>query len=90
LIGPLFNLGKSRTFMFQPKTIDRMQENRVYSNAKARRELGYAPRYSLREGLRETVQANLQSGLLRRPALSRVATALLLCALLLLAVYVLL
>ncbi|MGB9022514.1 MAG: hypothetical protein WCC94_03660 [Candidatus Bathyarchaeia archaeon] len=42
-------------FMWDPKTVDAVTSDRAYSNGKARKELGYRPKYSLEEGLRETV-----------------------------------
>ena len=62
VVGPLFNIGKPRTFMFESATIDRMGEDRHFSNAKARALLGFAPRYSLRAGLREVAAQCVQEG----------------------------
>jgi nucleoside-diphosphate-sugar epimerase len=52
-------------FMWDPKTVDAVTSDRAYSNEKARKELGYRPKYSLEEGLRETVQWYRENGLLR-------------------------
>ena len=51
-------------FMWDPKTVDAVTTDRAYSIEKARKELGYTPRYSLEEGLRETVQWYRQNGMI--------------------------
>jgi nucleoside-diphosphate-sugar epimerase len=50
--------------MWDPKTVDAVTTDRAYSIEKARKELGYTPRYSLEEGLRETVQWYRQNGMI--------------------------
>lgn len=44
------------SFLWDPKTVDAVTSNRAYSIEKAKSELGYCPKYSLEDGLRETVQ----------------------------------
>ncbi len=52
---------------FSRKTVEWTSESRLYCDiSKARRELGYAPRYSLAEGIRETVAWYAEKGLIRR------------------------
>ena len=59
LIYPVF-IAKSAlgewNFLWDPKTVDAVASNRAYSIKKAKRELGYSPKYSLEDGLRETLQ----------------------------------
>jgi dihydroflavonol-4-reductase len=43
------------SFMWHLKTVDSVTSHRAYSVEKARQILGYTPKYSLREGLAETV-----------------------------------
>jgi hypothetical protein len=49
-----------------------MAENRTYSNAKARKLLGFEPEYSLEKAIRQTVRYNLEKGHLARHYLSPV------------------
>lgn len=53
-----------KNFLFRMSTVDSVMENRSYSIAKAKRELGYSPEYDLRQGLTETVQWYRQNGYL--------------------------
>jgi dihydroflavonol-4-reductase len=53
-----------KNFLFRMSTVDSVMENRSYSIAKAKRELGYSPEYDLRQGLNETVQWYRQNGYL--------------------------
>jgi len=59
LIYPVF-IAKSAfgkwNFLWDPKTVDAVTSNRAYSIEKAKRELGYSPKYSLEDGLRETLR----------------------------------
>ncbi len=51
---------------FSRKTVEWTSESRLYCDiSKARRELGYAPRYSLSEGIGETVAWYREKGLIR-------------------------
>ena len=70
LLAPFMNLGKTRTFMYQPKTIDRMAENRFYSNNRAKQMLDFVPKYSLRDGLIQTVRFNVSQKVIRKWPLS--------------------
>lgn len=47
--------GKPPKVTMMRSSIDRLVRNRVVSIDKAKKELGYKPRYSLREGMRETI-----------------------------------
>jgi hypothetical protein len=49
-----------------------MSENRAYSNAKARKLLGFKPEYSLEGAIRQTVRYNLEKGHIKRHYMSPV------------------
>jgi len=51
-------------FTWDPKTVDVMVSDRAYSVEKAERDLGYSPQYSLKDGLRETVEGYREMGML--------------------------
>ena len=78
IVDPIMNLGKRRAFMYKSSTIDRMAEDRWYSNQKAKDILGFRPRYSLEEGLSKTVQHYVDRGLVHRWPIS--PFALITCA----------
>lgn len=52
------------SFLWDPKTVDAVTSNRAYSIEKAKRELGYSPRYSLEDGLTETIQWYRENGII--------------------------
>jgi len=59
LIYPVFMVNSAFgkwSFLWDPKTIDAVTVNRVYSIEKAKTELGYSPQYSLEDGLNETIR----------------------------------
>ncbi len=62
--------------MYRAKTVDRMEENRAYSNAKAKRLLGFRPAYSLEQAITETVEYNLDNRHIKRHHVSPVGMAL--------------
>jgi len=66
LLMPVMNLGKNRVFMYRPETIDRMQEDRFYSCAKAEKELGWEQKVTMDEGMRRTVAWYYKHGYLRK------------------------
>lgn len=53
-----------KNFLFRLSTVDSVMENRSYSIAKAKSELGYSPEYDLYQGLDETVRWYRQNGYL--------------------------
>jgi nucleoside-diphosphate-sugar epimerase len=56
LLAPIFNYGKQRIFMFSTNTLRvSMQQNRVFSNKKIKQLLKFQPRYSMSEGVAQTV-----------------------------------
>jgi nucleoside-diphosphate-sugar epimerase len=52
-------------FTWDPKTVDAVTTDRAYSIEKARKELGYSPKYSLEDGLIETVHWYRQNGIVQ-------------------------
>jgi len=52
------------SFLWDPKTVDAVTSNRAYSIEKAKSELGYYPKYTLEDGLRETVQWYRENGII--------------------------
>jgi len=53
-------------FMYHVSTIDAMLQNRAYSVEKAKRELGYKPKYDLKTGLAETIEWYREHGFIKR------------------------
>jgi dihydroflavonol-4-reductase len=51
-------------FVMHTSLIDTMKTNRAYSNAKAKRILGFAPRYSYRDGMKKTLEWYKEKNLL--------------------------
>ena len=66
ILSFIMNIGKKRKFMYKPKTIDRMKEDRYYSNEKAKKILNFNPKYSIYDGITETVTYNIEKGYLKR------------------------
>ncbi|RLG46657.1 MAG: hypothetical protein DRO06_04075 [Thermoproteota archaeon] len=61
----LANLARGRyDFMWDPRTVDAVTADRAYSVERAKRELGYRPRYDLRTGLRETIEWYREEGIM--------------------------
>ena len=52
-------------FMYHVSTIQAMLENRAYSIEKAKRELGYRPKYNLRTGMEDTIRWYRENGYIR-------------------------
>jgi nucleoside-diphosphate-sugar epimerase len=51
------------SFLWDPKTVDAVTSNRAYSIEKAKSDLGYSPKYSLEDGLKETIQWYRDNGI---------------------------
>jgi nucleoside-diphosphate-sugar epimerase len=51
-------------FVMHTSLIDTMKTNRAYSNAKAKKILGFAPRYSYRDGMKKTLEWYKEKNLL--------------------------
>ncbi len=68
LVAPVEGWNRLRgkeSFMFRMSTMDTFHEDRNYSIERARKELGYSPRWSLPEGLAATVQWYRENNYLR-------------------------
>ena len=66
LIYPVF-IAKSVlgewSFLWDPKTVDAVTSNRAYSIENAKSQLGYSPKYTLEDGLKETIQWYRDNGI---------------------------
>eukprot|EP00026_Physarum_polycephalum_P008804 Phypoly_transcript_08905.p1 GENE.Phypoly_transcript_08905~~Phypoly_transcript_08905.p1 ORF type:complete len:369 (-),score=40.47 Phypoly_transcript_08905:281-1387(-) len=80
-IGPVLNLGKKKIFLFKTETIDRMGEDRWYSNEKAKKELGFRPKYTFEGGLQHTINYMIQKGEVNTWYISPVMLFFLVCLL---------
>jgi dihydroflavonol-4-reductase len=69
ILSPLLNWGRSRVFLWHPKSLSQTTTKRVYSNERIKNELGYKPRDSM-EGLATSIQHDIASGLLQRRSVS--------------------
>jgi nucleoside-diphosphate-sugar epimerase len=58
-------LAKRDDFMYRLSTVDSVTSDRSYSTERARKELGYEPRFNLRRGLEETYGWYKENGYLR-------------------------
>ena len=56
---------KRDNFMWRISTVDAVTSDRSYSVEKIKQDLGYSPRYSLHEGLLETVEWYRANGYVR-------------------------
>ncbi|MFW9769536.1 MAG: NAD-dependent epimerase/dehydratase family protein [Candidatus Thorarchaeota archaeon] len=65
ILSPIKNR-KKMTFFWHTKSVDMMYANRVYSNEKAKRLLGWAPEVSMEEGYRRAIAWYFEQGLLKR------------------------
>lgn len=82
--APLFKFVFKRTFLFQPIMIDQMRVNRVYSNEKAKRELGWTPAYTMEDAVTDMIRVQKNTGLLTTHTVSPFALILMVLAALLL------
>jgi len=65
LISPFKNR-KKMSFFWHGKSVDVMLSNRVYSNEKAKRLLGWTPKVTMVEGLQRAIDWYFENGLLER------------------------
>ncbi len=65
LLSPFKNR-KKMTFFWHGKSVDMMHANRVYSNERAKRLLGWAPNVPMVEGLQRAIDWYFENGLLER------------------------
>ncbi len=67
VLSPFKNREKM-TFFWHGKSVDMMFSNRVYSNEKAKRLLGWFPKVTMIEGLKRAIDWYFDNGLLKRRA----------------------
>lgn len=65
LMSPFKNW-KENTFLWHPQTIQSMDEERWYSNEKAKRLLDWNPQISMKEGLKRAIEWYYENGYLER------------------------
>ena len=65
ILSPFKNR-KKMTFFWHPKSVDMMLSQRVYSNEKAKRLLGWAPDVTMSEGLQRAIKWYFEQGLLEK------------------------
>jgi nucleoside-diphosphate-sugar epimerase len=65
LLSPFKNR-KKMTFFWHTKSVDMMHVERVYSNDKAKRLLGWAPQVSMDEGYQRAIDWYFENGHLER------------------------
>ncbi|MHA1909596.1 MAG: NAD-dependent epimerase/dehydratase family protein [Candidatus Thorarchaeota archaeon] len=65
LMSPLKNRGRT-TFLWHMKTIQSMDEERWYSNEKAKRLLAWAPQVTIKEGLARQIEWAWEEGLIEK------------------------
>jgi dihydroflavonol-4-reductase len=65
LLSPFKNR-KKMSFFWHGKSVDVMLSNRVYSNEKAKRLLGWTPKVTMVEGLQRAIDWYFENGLLER------------------------
>jgi nucleoside-diphosphate-sugar epimerase len=65
LFSPFKNR-KKMTFFWHPKSVDMMLSQRVYSNEKAKRLLGWEPQITMSEGLQRAIKWYFEQGLLEK------------------------
>jgi len=83
----LFNLFFNSVFLFHEKTVDQMILDRYYDNTKAKKMLGYEPKYNFEEGMNHTIKNYYDKNYLKRYKISPIA---IICIMLLLITYLLL
>ncbi len=65
LLSPIKNR-KKNTFLWHIKTVESMNEERWYSNARAKALLGWRPNFTMEEGLKRTIEWYWENGHLER------------------------
>lgn len=65
LLSPFKNR-KKMTFFWHPKSVDMMSTQRVYSNEKAKRLLGWAPKITMSEGFQRAIKWYFEQGHLEK------------------------
>lgn len=67
LLSPIKNRGRV-TFLWHVKTVESLDQERWYSNEKAKRLLSWTPKISMQEGLRRAIDWYFENGYLKRRA----------------------
>ncbi len=65
VLSPIKNRRKT-TFLWHMKTVQSMDENRLYDNSKAKRILGWAPKITMKEGLKRAIDWYFENGFLKK------------------------
>jgi nucleoside-diphosphate-sugar epimerase len=65
LLSPIKNRGRT-TFLWHMKTVESMDQERWYSNEKAKRLLSWTPKVTMYEGLKRTIDWYFENGYLKR------------------------
>lgn len=76
LTAPLFKLVFKQPFLFQPVMIDQLRANRIYSSAKAQRDLNWTPAYSMEDAITDMINVQRNTGLLKHYTFSPLALVL--------------
>ncbi len=66
MMSPFKNRGKT-TFLWHAKTVESMDQERWYSNEKAKRLLGWNPKYTMQEGIKRAIKWYYDNGYLEKP-----------------------
>ncbi len=65
LLSPIKNRGRT-TFLWHMKTVQSMDEDRLYDNSKAKRILGWEPKITMKEGLKRAIDWYFENGFLKK------------------------
>ena len=65
LLSPIKNHGKN-TFLWHVKSVQSMDEDRLYDNSKAKRILGWEPKITMKEGLKRAIDWYFENGFLKK------------------------
>ncbi|EFA82871.1 hypothetical protein PPL_03649 [Heterostelium album PN500] len=60
-VGKIFYLFKKKKFLYKSDTLIRMSEDRLFSNDRAKKELGFKPQYSFKQGLNVTIEEYMEN-----------------------------
>ncbi|EGG20076.1 hypothetical protein DFA_07193 [Cavenderia fasciculata] len=61
IAGRFMYLFKKKKFLYKKETLSKMAEDRLFSNEKAKKELGFKPTYSFKQGLNVTIEEYLEN-----------------------------
>jgi len=65
LLSPIKNRRKT-TFLWHMKTVQSLDENRIYDNSKAKRILAWEPKITMKEGLKRAIDWYFENGFLKK------------------------